>query len=110
MTKERRSELNLMTLTANKKAMIQNTNLLVPLANMEVNQEGTIKSLEGGVNFHVRLQALNIRIGKRIKKISKTPFRGPIVVEVDNARVAIGHGMSKKIMVEVRDKNLAHED
>ena len=67
--------------------MIQNKNLLVPLTSMEVGREGIIKSLKGGANFHVRLQTLNIRIGKHIKKISKTPFCGPIVVEIDNARV-----------------------
>ncbi|MBN2374294.1 ferrous iron transport protein A [bacterium] len=90
--------------------MTNDTNLLISLANMEVNQEGIIKSLEGGANFHARLQALNIRIGKHIKKVSKAPFGGPVVVDVDNSRVAIGHGMSKKIMVEVMEKKIAHED
>ena len=71
---------------------------------MDVDQEGIITALEGGVHFQERLQALNIRIGKRIKKISTTPFRGPVVVEVDQSRVAIGHGMAKRVMVEVMDQ------
>lgn len=76
---------------------------IMPLANMDINQEGIIYTLEGGAGFRARLQALNIRIGKRIKKISTNPFRGPIVVEVDSARVAIGYGMAQKVMVEIID-------
>ena len=75
-----------------------------PLAGMDVNQEGIIYRLEGGAGFRSRLQALNIRIGKQIKKISTTPFRGPIVVEVDRSRVAIGYGMAQKVMVEIIDQ------
>lgn len=77
---------------------------VMPLANMDVNQEGLIFALEGGAGFQTRLQALNLRIGKRIKKISTTPFRGPIVVEVDSAQVAIGYGMAQKVMVEIIDQ------
>ena len=84
--------------------MTKNTKSIIPLANMEVSQEGVINALEGGANFHTRLQALNIRVGKKIKKISNAPFRGPVVVEVDNSRVAIGHGMARKVMVEIMER------
>jgi ferrous iron transport protein A len=75
--------------------------LIIPLARMVEDQEGVIHALEGGGQFQTRLQALNIRIGKRIKKISATPFRGPVVIEVDRSKVAIGHGMAQKVMVDV---------
>jgi Fe2+ transport system protein FeoA len=81
--------------------MGQDKKNVIPLADMDVNREGIIYKLAGGAGFQARLQALNIRIGKRIKKISANPFRGPIVVEVDNSRVAIGYGMAQKVMVEV---------
>jgi ferrous iron transport protein A len=74
---------------------------VIPLAEMDVNMEGVICKLDGGTDFQSRLQALNIRTGKRIKKISSNPFRGPIVVEVDSSRVAIGYGMARKVMVEI---------
>ena len=80
------------------------TKHILPLAQMEIDQQGIISALNGGANFNARLQALNLRIGKRIKKISSSPFRGPVVVEVDNARVALGHGMAGKVMVEVQDQ------
>lgn len=81
--------------------MGQNKKNIIPLADMEVDREGIIYKLEGGTGFQARLQALNIRIGKRIKKISANPFRGPIVVEVDSSRVAIGYGMAQKVMVDI---------
>lgn len=76
---------------------------IIPLSKMGVNKSGIISSLEGGAKFHARLQALNLRIGKRIKKISTNPFRGPIVVEIDRSRLALGHGMANKVMVEITE-------
>ncbi|MGA1840512.1 MAG: FeoA family protein [bacterium] len=81
--------------------MDQDKKDVISLAEMEVNTEGIIHKLESGAAFQSRLQALNIRTGKRIKKISANPFRGPIVVEVDSSRVAIGYGMAQKVMVEI---------
>ena len=82
----------------------QNRKKIIPLIKLDINQEGIIHALEGGANFQNRLQALNIRIGKRIRKISKNPFRGPIVIEIDRSQVALGHGMAKKVMIEVEDR------
>ena len=81
--------------------MDQDKKNLIHLAEMEVKMEGVIHKLEGGAGFQTRLQALNIRVGKRIKKISANPFRGPIVVEVDSSRIAIGYGMAQKVIVEI---------
>ena len=77
---------------------------IIPLIKMTENQEGTIHALEGGAQFQARLQALNIRIGQRVKKISATPFRGPVVIEVERSKVAIGHGMAQKVLVAVSDR------
>ncbi|MGA1794813.1 MAG: FeoA family protein [bacterium] len=77
---------------------------IIPLIKMTENQEGIIHALEGGGQFQTRLQALNIRIGKRVKKISATPFRGPVVIEVERSKVAIGHGMAQKVLVAVSDR------
>jgi len=47
-----------------------------------------------------RIEALGLRPGKIIEKISGMPFRGPITVSMDGRQIAIGHGMSEKILVE----------
>jgi len=74
---------------------------IISLADMQVEQIGVISCLSGGKNFQDRLNALNIRCGKRIKKISASPFQGPIVIEIEHSRVALGYGMAGKIMVEI---------
>ena len=63
-------------------------------------RKGIVKRLEGGYGFQRKISSLGIRIGKRIKIISSQPFRGPLVVEVDSMRIAIGGGMANKIIIE----------
>jgi len=48
-----------------------------------------------------RLNALGIRTGKRITKISSMLLHGPVTIQIDRMRVAIGFGMAEKIFVEV---------
>ena len=74
---------------------------MVSLAQMKVNQVGIIKKLEDGAQFQAKMNSLNLRVGKKLKKISNSLLKGPIVVEIDNSRVAIGFGMAQRILVEV---------
>lgn len=48
-----------------------------------------------------RLEALGIRPGKKVTKISSMLFRGPVTLRVDNAQVAVGFGMANRVVVEV---------
>ena len=62
--------------------------------------KAVIKRLEGGAVFQKKLESLNVRIGKEIKKVTKQPFNGPVVIEIDNTKVAIGREMASRIFVE----------
>ena len=75
------------------------------LAEMRTGQTGTVVGVLGGHGLIRRLDALGIRPGKKVTKISSALFHGPVTLKVDNARVAVGFGMAKKITVEV-DKHL----
>ena len=68
---------------------------------MEAGQTGTVVQVLGGRGLVRRLEAMGIRPGKRVTKVSAMFFRGPVALEVDNSRLAIGFGMANKIMVEV---------
>jgi len=81
---------------------------MISLVEMKVNRTGIIKSLGEGVQFQAKMNSLNVRIGKKLKKISNSILKGPVVVEVDNTRVAIGWGMAKKVFLEVIDENSPH--
>jgi len=46
-----------------------------------------------------RLEALGLREGKIISKVSGMPFRGPITIQLDGRQIAIGHMVSSRIEV-----------
>jgi ferrous iron transport protein A len=75
------------------------------LAEMRTGQTGTVVGVLGGHGLIQRLDALGIRPGKRVIKLNSTLFRGPVMLRVDNAQVAVGFGMARKIIVEA-DKYL----
>ncbi len=95
------------------------------LAQMEAGQTGTVVEVLGGPGFvrrrgpgfmrhrglgpmqshgpgfARRLEALGVRPGKKVTKVSSMLFRGPVTLRVNNAQVAIGFGMANRILVEV---------
>ncbi|MFW6105371.1 MAG: FeoA family protein [Chloroflexota bacterium] len=70
------------------------------LADMKTGQTGTVVGFLGGHGLIRRLDALGIRPGKKVTKLSSTLFRGPVMLKVDNAQVAVGFGMARKIIIE----------
>jgi len=83
--------------------MYQNDQLT--LAEMRTGQTGTVVGVMGGHGLIRRLDALGIRPGKKVTKLSSTLFRGPIILRADNTQVAVGFGMARKIIIEV-DKHI----
>ena len=73
----------------------------ITLARMQTGQSGTVVQIQGGHGLVNRLNALDIRPGKRITKVSSMFMRGPVTIEVDRSQVAIGFGMAKRIIVEL---------
>ena len=69
---------------------------------MRSGQEGKITQILGGVGVIRKLDALGVRPGKRIKKISKALLRGPLVFEVERTQIAVGRGIAQKILVKVQ--------
>jgi ferrous iron transport protein A len=68
---------------------------------MDAGQSGTVIAVLGGHGLVNRLSSLGIRPGKRITKVSSMFMRGPVTIQVDRARVAIGFGMAGRILIEV---------
>ncbi|MBO8153868.1 FeoA family protein [Thermovirga sp.] len=66
-------------------------------------QKAKIVSLPPGLCGR-RIEALGLRPGKIIEKVSGMPFRGPITISLDGRQIAIGHGMSERIIIEPLDK------
>ncbi|HOJ84700.1 MAG TPA: FeoA family protein [Bacillota bacterium] len=73
---------------------------VVSLVEMKTGQSGQIRQIYGGRGMAARLQALGLYPGKKITKLSAVS-RGPVVVEIDRTRVALGHGCARRIFVEI---------
>jgi len=73
----------------------------VTLVQMRTGQMATVVGIMGGPGLVRRLDALGIRPGKQVTKVSSTLFHGPITLRVDSCRVAVGFGMARRIMIEV---------
>jgi len=76
-------------------------NMQVTLGQMEAGQAGTIIKILGGRGLNQRLEALGIRPGKKVTKISTMLFHGPVTLRTDHTQVAVGFGMANKILVEI---------
>jgi len=73
----------------------------VSLAQMQAGQRGTIVGIDGGHGLALKLDALGVRVGKEIKKVSSQLMRGPVLLQQDNTQAALGFGMASKVFVEL---------
>ncbi|RKY42754.1 MAG: ferrous iron transport protein A [Candidatus Makaraimicrobium thalassicum] len=71
------------------------------LTQLNTKQTAVVKEIVGGYGVSRRLESMGIRPGKRITKISSHFWGGPVTVLVDKMKIAVGHGMAQKIVVEV---------
>ena len=77
---------------------------VIPLVQMEKGESGLIFEIQGGYGFTRRMESMNIRVGKRITKLSSIFRRGPITIRIDHTQLALGFGMANKILVEVQNR------
>lgn len=73
----------------------------VSLAQMRAGQRGNIVRISSGHGIAHKLEALGIREGKEIKKLSEQWMRGPVLLQHGNSQVALGFGMASKVLVEI---------
>jgi len=73
----------------------------ISLAQMRMGDTGKIVIIHGGGGLICKCDALGIRIGKKITKVSEQWMRGPVVLRQDNTQVALGFGMASRVLVEL---------
>jgi ferrous iron transport protein A len=73
----------------------------VNLRQMYPGQTGRVMQIDSGLGLVRRLNALGIRPGKKITKVSSMLMRGPVTVQLGSTRLAIGFGMASRILVEL---------
>jgi len=73
----------------------------ISICELRLGQSGRVVEILGGHAIADRLNAMGIRPGKDITKVSSAFMRGPVTVSVDRCQIAIGYGMAQKVLVEV---------
>ena len=73
----------------------------INLGMMQSGDSGIVVRMIGGRHMIDRLDALGIRQGKRIVKLSSMFMRGPVTIKFDSGQVAIGYRMANKIIIKL---------
>jgi len=78
---------------------------LRPLSRVPRGRTIRIAALAGGEAFQSRLISMGLRVGNRATVVrSSNGSGGPTLVKIGETRLAIGHGMADRIMVEVAER------
>ena len=74
--------------------------MIVDIIQLQPGEKGVVVDIQGGWGLIRKLDALGIRRGVKIMKISSQFLRGPVIIQVGGTQVAIGFGMAKRIIVD----------
>jgi ferrous iron transport protein A len=72
---------------------------MMTLEDIALHQVALVEDVEGGRGVRSHLQTLGIHVGDRIRVVERAPFRGPVLVEINGSRVALGRGVARKVKV-----------
>ena len=73
---------------------------MVSIDQLRPGESGMVHSVAGGRGIVRKLQAMGLRPGKVVKKVSSQFMGGPVTVLVDGRQVAMGRGMAARVLVE----------
>ena len=73
---------------------------MIKLDQINGEQEVTLCSISGGRGIRQKLYSLGLVPGTRFKILNKNGA-GPVMISVRGSRLAIGHGMAKKLNVNL---------
>ena len=74
---------------------------MMTLDTVDIRRQARVIVIDGGLNVRAHLNTLGIHVGDWLTVVERAPFRGPVLVEVNGTRVAIGRGIASKVSVEV---------
>jgi len=75
------------------------------LTRLRSGQRGRIIRIIGGRGLACKLEALGIREGEEIKKVSEQWMRGPVLLKHGHSQVALGFRMASRVFVRITGGN-----
>jgi ferrous iron transport protein A len=74
-----------------------------PLCMLATGRSARVIALAGGIHFRSRLSDMGLNIGSEVRVVSNGINAGPTLVASGHARLALGNGTTKKILVVEND-------
>ena len=74
---------------------------MMALDTVDVKRQVRVMTIAGGHRVRAHLNTLGIHIGDWLTVVERAPFRGPVLVEINGTRLALGRGIAAKIQVEL---------
>ncbi|MBC7074551.1 MAG: ferrous iron transport protein A [Syntrophomonadaceae bacterium] len=71
------------------------------LRDMKVGQKAKIIKIDKGSYAQRRLFEIGLVPGAEVKLLSRHPFRGPLVLQIGNAKIAVGRGIAASVKIEL---------
>ncbi len=72
---------------------------MMTLEHVELGHSARVVEIEGGRAVRSHLNNLGIHVGGDVVVVERAPFRGPVLIDVNGSRVALGRGVARKIVV-----------
>jgi len=73
---------------------------MMTLETVDLRRQVRVIFIDGGHGVRSHLNTLGIHIGDWITVVERAPFHGPVLVETNGTRVALGRGVAVKVRVE----------
>jgi ferrous iron transport protein A len=74
---------------------------MMALDTVDVRKQARVMVIDGGHRVRAHLNTLGIHVGDWLTVVERAPFRGPVLVEVNGTRLALGRGVASKVQVEI---------
>ena len=74
---------------------------MMALDTVDIKRQVRVMMIDGGHRVRAHLNTLGIHIGDWLTVVERAPFRGPVLVEINGTRLALGRGVAAKIQVEM---------
>jgi ferrous iron transport protein A len=74
--------------------------MIVTINELGTGQKAVVRGFDGGWGMAQKLEALGLRPGKVVTKVSSQFLAGPVTVIVDGREVAMGRGIAARVQVE----------
>ena len=74
------------------------------LETIDVSRRSRVVCIEGGQGVGAHLNNLGIHVGDQLQVVERAPFRGPVLVQINGTRLALGRGVARRVRVEAIDE------